>query len=671
MSLQNLSNEELLALAQKKGLLANKAAGLSDETMDNARQSVFDNPAASLTAYGANVMQNIPFSDEAGSAIAALPKLLQGGEAYGSEYDRLQKAQRAMRKAGQENNPVATGVGEVSGAILSGMAAPAPQTLPASFMGKVGQGMAVGGGYGALYGAGSGEGFEDRMKKAMSGAEGGAAVGAILPVVAEGAKMVGDKVVRPIADKLLPPDQPVNFMGAEIYRTTPADAAAADYMQGKLKGESIDDLLARIKSGSDDTPLMLAEKGGTDLSGAAEGLAQRPGKQADFAGKVIGTRQALQQDRLGGILDEHFPNVSQSQLEEQIGKITKEKARPLYDAAYAANTKIADPEIDKIFDSVSNAGDWGTLTNTARKIAAYEGRTLGNLDRETGAATSWSTQDLDYMSRALRELGRGTIGQGTFGGMTALGRLQNQAAEGIRSRLKTLNPDFGQATQTFADGATLNDALQTGATFDRMSTDSFKSEFKDLPDNAKEAFKIGMGNRIRDILETNADNQTTQALKGRLLSKQVKENIKAVLGPEEFQALQEKLQPELVMQQAPRKFLQGSPTARRQAYQSDFNDQAASSLFDLAPVVTSGGNPNSVMNWIGKQVQTAKGPRQEIAEQLLPLFSTNKASQIKFLEKMSDAQKRSMAEKLLSAQDAGYQRLPIFLNQLMYSGADN
>lgn len=91
--------------------------------MANASQG---NPLASLTSYGANLEQLIPFMHQVGSAIVASSDLSN----FSKKYDDLERAQNAMRQAGMNQQPriempsylpdiTPTGIGMVGGMLAT------------------------------------------------------------------------------------------------------------------------------------------------------------------------------------------------------------------------------------------------------------------------------------------------------------------------------------------------------------------------------------------------------------------------------------------------------------------------------------------------------------------------------------------------------------------------
>ena len=108
------------------------------------------------------------------------------GDRISDAYSRAVGKVRGELKAGQERSPIASGVGEGLGSVVTagGLAKQGVTLLGAgaraSYPSMIARGAAEGAGYGALHGLGSGEGIEDRLGRAAKGGGVGAAFGGIL-----------------------------------------------------------------------------------------------------------------------------------------------------------------------------------------------------------------------------------------------------------------------------------------------------------------------------------------------------------------------------------------------------------------------------------------------------------------------------------------------------------
>lgn len=158
-----------------EGYIANPQTGQMtgrDLMVNNAQTS-----RAKSMATGAARGLSFGGADEImGGINAVIPTGGTMGEryAYGREY------QRAQEEAARRDNPIATGVSEVAGAL----AVPVGTISQAgSLPVRMGKSAAQGAGLGAVYGALTGEDTQDRLEGVQSGAAWGAGIGAAVPAI--------------------------------------------------------------------------------------------------------------------------------------------------------------------------------------------------------------------------------------------------------------------------------------------------------------------------------------------------------------------------------------------------------------------------------------------------------------------------------------------------------
>ncbi len=121
--------------------------------------------------------------DAAVQPLISVPENGSAAPTFGERYDENIANQRAMLKAGQDQNPIASAAGNLVGGIVPALAT-GGGSATASLATNVAKGAAVGAGYGGLYGLGSAEGdVVDRLPEAATGAALGGLVGGALPAV--------------------------------------------------------------------------------------------------------------------------------------------------------------------------------------------------------------------------------------------------------------------------------------------------------------------------------------------------------------------------------------------------------------------------------------------------------------------------------------------------------
>lgn len=197
---------------------------------------------ATLTAYAANAMQAIPFSDEAGSALAALAGAGKG-DTFGARYANLQQAQQAMREAGKQNSPAGTAIGQVGAtlATLPGAAKLLPSTEASSVLGAIGKGAASGAAYGGVSGYGEGNAFQTDQQSSDTRAS-NAGTGALIGGALGGA--VGG--VGAIAQKIL--DKPLVTASQDLKAQAQDAYQEAAQNGGTLTPQFTDKFIAKAQS---------------------------------------------------------------------------------------------------------------------------------------------------------------------------------------------------------------------------------------------------------------------------------------------------------------------------------------------------------------------------------------------------------------------------------------
>ena len=238
--LSKISDEQLLSIANGQtdysGLGAKPWSALHIQSQElpeirpdinqNALSAVSTSIPAALTAYGANYISGIPGLKETGSALAALANQGQG-KTFGERYNNLEEAQAAMRNAGEQNNPGATTLGNISGLITGlGLGGKAfGELMPESSSALTAYakahpyiaGMGVNGALGALYGGADGTDIASRA----SGAARGGILNSLLSVpLTYGA----NNILGPLAGKLIGSMGEVNapLLGADLGKSVDA-----------------------------------------------------------------------------------------------------------------------------------------------------------------------------------------------------------------------------------------------------------------------------------------------------------------------------------------------------------------------------------------------------------------------------------------------------------------
>lgn len=151
----------------------------------------------------ANALQAIPivgpYTDEAISAVGALPEITKGLDAYRRMFSGLQEAQAGLRKVGEQDNPDATLATQINTGVAS-LAMPFPFLKGKTALGTIAKNAGIGAVAGAAHGFGGGDGIDDRLNKAADSALWGAAGTAALFGAGIGLKAAAP-VVAPVVER--------------------------------------------------------------------------------------------------------------------------------------------------------------------------------------------------------------------------------------------------------------------------------------------------------------------------------------------------------------------------------------------------------------------------------------------------------------------------------------
>lgn len=212
--------------------------------------------------------------DAAVQPLISIPENGSSAPTFGERYDANVANQRALLKAGQEQNPVASAAGNLVGGIIPALAT-GGGSATASLATNVAKGAAVGAGYGGLYGFGSAEGdVVDRLPEAATGAALGGVIGGALPAVIgagsllarkaadSGAARIGNEVasdassaavptVLPAAGAAQPAANAADEATQAIVKAANAPKSAQELAQGELAAvvqpqQSVIDAAARL-----------------------------------------------------------------------------------------------------------------------------------------------------------------------------------------------------------------------------------------------------------------------------------------------------------------------------------------------------------------------------------------------------------------------------------------
>lgn len=367
----------------------------------------------------------------------------------------------------------------------------------------------------------------------------------------------------------------------------------------------------------------ILQKAGTGITGRAETIMTRGGEASDTLAKYVSERQGQLPTELSEFLGKKFQAHDLPKIRATLQETAKSMAKEGYQKAYDFAPKINNPEINEILDRIVAAGDWPKATEIAKRLAAYEGRKFGTPDA-TGTSFSMSTQDLDYLTRALRDKGWATEGTGGFGGFTAEGKARANAAGRIRDILKEQNPAFRDVTKKYGDALSLDEAADIGKKTNLFGSNwkQAVSDYKQMTPYEQQMWRLGQA----ENLQTKIDSNPFSALR-QFNTPQFKKVMKNFYSEKELDALTKKLASRALEQSSLQKITGSSRTAARGMQQAD--DLAQNSeLGTLAMDALSGGKAGIVKNVMNRakpilEKKFGIGMTQKNADNLISEIITN------------------------------------------------
>lgn len=339
-------------------------------------------------------------SDEASGAVDALINVATSpftgrfnpGQAYADGRDaeriRLEDALAHYPVAG----PLAQIVGGFAGAapraalgvgVAAADALAGPQTVRGAIRAGAGGGALAGG----IAGFGGGTGTETSLVGATLGAGFGGVLGGAAPVI-------GNAIGRTVtaANRLVGRGQ------GGVAREIVADALAADANTGATAGAIMD------RAHALGVPAMLADTG-ESVRGLVASVGRKPGASRTTVLNAITERQRGQGERIRGAIERDLGPITNTFDEgDELTRVARERAAPLYEAAYAepANTSA---ELQSLMQTPTGR----QALSRAYRIAADERRdpaSLGFVLDEAGnpVLNGAPTAALDQVAAARGEL---------------------------------------------------------------------------------------------------------------------------------------------------------------------------------------------------------------------------------------------------------------------------
>lgn len=467
------------------------------------------------------------WGDELSGVMGGLDSLIRGKssgtgkESFGEGYDAAAKGVRQNLAQYETERPLeALGVsaaGSIPLVATGGASALAKASLPTRILSAMKQGAT----FGAIAGAGAADGdVGERAGGAGLGALMGGGLGVAIPIIP--ATVKGG--VRLFNRSRMGPEK---FAAHYISKALNQDAIPTTEPALMDPGKSIVNVGGRATTAA-------AEQGA--LSGEGRNTAERFFDSAD-------------QGREGKLLSSIKKTISDiplyDKLEEQATKRSTD-AKPLYVEAYSAPYRRTPRLVDLSKRPAVGGAAKGAVTRllndpdlnpdeVREAMTKVFGKDLANLSDEeasrrlTQAMGTRPTEFkvFDYIKRSLDGMANEPSAS------NEVRRLRNA----WREELKTINPKYQEALNSWAGPSRVLEALEEGRQFHKMDPEAITKAMSTMGDSEREAFQIGVSRNLQDAASganTRAPGQRTSLSLADAISgnKVMQRRLQAALGSE-------------------------------------------------------------------------------------------------------------------------------------------
>jgi hypothetical protein len=378
------------------------------------------------------------------------------------------------------------------------------------------------------------------------------------------------------AGRLLQKTPLPDFIGRQVGKVTgkntlsrQADIETLRALQSEGKLD-FNDLLDRLqKNQSINKPVSLADVAGDETKTLLAQTAKYP-MSIGPAQKFLDIREGGQSERL---LKDFRQQIGAEEdafdLSERVLNKVENVAKPIYRKIMQNNTT---PIIDRQLNSIIDRPVFRNIYEKFRteKLEVSErGTTLPSFkDIFPSEDVGITLEGVDYFKKALdkeiTDLNRSGANN------TRLGDLKNLRNQLVK-RIDEVGPEeYKQARKIYAERYEAEEALEKsmkGLLNKNISAKQYKSFYDNLKSSGeKEAFKVGMFDKIRQEIDTASENVKggTNIIKKLYQKKQIRDKYEGILGPDKYKQLIERLDVEKKMKEVDTTITSGSPTQPRQ-----------------------------------------------------------------------------------------------------------
>lgn len=561
----------------------------------------------------------------------------------GERYRAVRDEERALMTEARDESPVATGAGDITGALgpalLAGPIAAGGKTL-VSQIARLG---AVGGAEGAVMGAGNSDGG-DIISDAAWGGGLGAGLGVLAKPVAHGLQALGRTISAPIG----------GVVDAVTKRGSQGRANNVVRRALSRSGRSIEDLQRESAEAATSGQLQytVADMLGDPGQGALAGVARTPGQGAREIAELLQSRQANAGDRMSGFLADSFDARDTAQATQSVLRNARDTAA---DANYSAARDGASPVdvrgalgvIDTRLGQTSDAAGTGfTGDNIDAAFAKYRSRLAA--DRVPGDIDAMELSDFDRVLGVKQSI-QDDIGAAVRNGRNNEARELGALMRELDSALEASSPGYRTANDQFAQASRTIEAVDQGAAAvaPRTRASDNIEQFRAMTPEQQTAFRSGYGDRLIGKVESQPSgaNRATPLLRDKAQAE-----IDAFAN--DPAALRAQIARENIMAETRQRAIGGSRTADNLANMEDVQNVDVGMIANLL-----GQNYGQAAVQGGQKIANVATGRNEATQQLIArmLMSTDPETALAPVLRQSMAQGRNNQVLQALLRQAGHQ----------------
>lgn len=499
------------------------------------RQIIYDNvigdPNDGVTSLGEKLGTLLNMGGESmtlgivgDEAAAGADALIGRGGSYDENLARYRGNEAAMR----ESNPIVSFGADVLPAFIPGTALARGVGAAKSTFGRALTGLLGGGLAGGTYGFMEGEGENDRLEGAFVGGILGGGLGLAAEPLARGAGAVY-RAVGP---------------GAAATARRATSALGLDDAGARMVAQAVErdfpyaaDNLRRAGPNATNAQI------GNNTKGLLDAVINRPGAAGAASLARVESMAANAGQYFTRTLDEALgAPVGVARQQRQIMRDSAGGRLEAYSAAYARPIDYSAPTartLEGLLDRVPEEA-----IRKAEKLMRTEGAasrqiraTIGE-DGRVVYDTLPDVQQIDYITRALRDMGGFGVGEGA-----TQGRAYSTLARDLRRQLDQLVPEYRGARAAGQDAIANREAAEFGESLlsPSMKMDVAEDALADMTEGEKGFVRQGMRDYIEEVMANTKAALTDQNMDARealrplkdMLSRAGQRKLRALLGDDE------------------------------------------------------------------------------------------------------------------------------------------